>query len=870
MFCHVEARRTGKLPLALGGLALAFAGLANGEAQYRFDDSLLMGSGLAGGTLERFNRANQVNPGTYHVDVYLNGSYASRTRIEFRPRAGGVKPCFGERFLRRTLGVRPASEAGVQAPGDCLGLEERLPGSTFNLDTALLRLDLSVPQALLDIKPRGYVGPDEWDAGSSMGFVNYDASFYRSSFDGVGGNGDSDYGYLGLSGGINFGLWRLRHQSNYSYSSYAGNTRSDWNSIRTYAQRAVPGLRSELTLGESFTEGNLFGSLGYRGVRLASDDRMLADSQRRYAPQVRGTANSNARVVISQNGKKVHESAVAPGPFVINDLYGTAYDGDLDVQVIEADGSVSRFSVPFSAVPESMRPGISRYSATLGQARQYGDGNDLFGDFTYQRGLTNSLTANLGSRLAEDYLALLGGGVLATPYGAFGFNSIFSHATVENGQRKQGWRVGLNYSRTFQPTQTTLTLAGYRYSTEGYRDLGDALSARHADEHNDSWNSSSYKQRNQFTLLVNQGLGGYGNLYLSGATSDYYDGKSRDTQLQFGYSNTWRQLSYNLAYSRQQTTWYRDLNDDYDPSLPPQYNLRHGSERSNTLTLTLSMPLGSSSQAPNLSAMASRRSGDSRGSSYQTGLNGTLDEDRSLSYAIAAGRDSDNHGSDFNGSLQKQTSVATLNAGYAENSSYRQLNTGLRGAAVLHRGGLTLGPYVGDTFALVEAKGASGAGVRGGQGARVNGNGYAVVPSLSPYRYNPVSLDPQGMGEEAELLETERKIAPYAGAAVHVKFRTLTGHPLLIQAQLADGSALPLGANVLDSQGVNIGMVGQGGQVYARAEGDKGRLRVQWSERPGDACLLDYDLDTGPRQAIEPEQAVIRLQGTCTPVSEAP
>ncbi|WP_258868832.1 fimbria/pilus outer membrane usher protein [Pseudomonas aeruginosa] len=87
-------------------------------------------------------------------------------------------------------------------------------------------------------------------------------------------------------------------------------------------------------------------------------------------------------------------------------------------------------------------------------------------------------------------------------------------------------------------------------------------------------------------------------------------------------------------------------------------------------------------------------------------------------------------------------------------------------------------PYVGDTFALVEAKGASGAGVRRGQGARVNGNGYAVVPSLSPYRYNPVSLDPQGMGEEAELLETERKIAPYAGAAVHVKFRTLTGHPI--------------------------------------------------------------------------------------------
>lgn len=864
MTCLANLRRGPLLPFALGSLALGVAGLANGEADYRFDDSLLMGSGLAGGSLERFNRADQVDAGNYHVDLFLNGQYAARTEVELRPHGERVEPCFSERFLRQSLGVRPDPLAGKDDQGICHWLTDRLPGSTWNLDTARLRLDIAVPQALLDIKPRGYVSPDEWDAGTTMGFVNYDANLYRSTFDSAGDGSHSDYGYLGLSGGVNLGLWRLRHQSNYTYSSYAGNTRSDWNSIRTYAQRAVPGLRSELTLGDSYTEGNLFGSMGYRGVRLATDDRMLPDSQRQYAPQVRGTANSNARVVISQNGKKIHETNVAPGPFVIDDLYGTAYDGDLDVQVIEADGSVSRFSVPFSAVPESMRPGLSRYSATVGQARQYGDGNDLFGDLTYQRGLTNALTANLGTRVAEDYLAVLGGGVLATPYGAFGMNTTFSSATVENNQRKQGWRVGLNYSRTFQPTQTTLTLAGYRYSTEGYRDLGDALASRDADQHGDSWDSSSYKQRNQFTLLVNQGLGEYGNLYLSGSTSDYYDGKSRDTQLQVGYSNTWRQLSYNLAYSRQQTTWYRDLNQDYDPSMPPDYNLQHGSNRNNTLSLSLSMPLGSTSRAPSLSAMASRRSGDTSGSTYQTGLNGTLGDDRTLSYALSAGRDSEGQGTDFNGSLQQQTSVATLNAGYAESANYRQLNGGVRGAAVLHSGGLTLGPYVGDTFALVEAKGASGAGVRGGQGARVNSSGYAVVPSLSPYRYNPISLDPQGIDQDAELVETERKIAPYAGAAVKVEFKTLTGHPLLIQAKSADGEPLPLGADVLDDKGANIGMVGQGGQVYARAEGEKGRLRVQWGERPEDSCLLPYDL-----KGADLDQVLIRLQGTCTPAPEA-
>jgi outer membrane usher protein len=843
-------------------LALAVTGRACGEAQYLFDDNLLLGSGLAKGSLERFNRADQLDAGVYHVDLYLNGIYTRRAEVEFQVQGDAVEPCFSEHFLRHTLSVRSLPNT-KESPGGCQSLKERLPGSTFNLDVAHLRLDLSVPQLFLDIKPRGYVDPDAWDPGSTMGFLNYNTNFYRSTFDGAGDDGDSDYAYLGFNGGVNLGLWRLRHQSNYTYSSYAGNTQSDWSSIRTYVQRAIPSLRSELTLGESYTEGNLFGSLGFRGVRLASDDRMLPDSQRQYAPQVRGSANTNARVVISQKGKKVHETVVAPGPFVITDLYGTAYDGDLDVQVIEADGSISRFTVPFSAVPESIRPGISRYSVAVGQARQHGDGNDLFGDITYQHGLTNALTANFGTRIAEDYLALLGGGVLATSYGAFGLNTTFSSASVENGQRKQGWRMGLNYSRTFQPTQTTLTLAGYRYSTEGYRDLGDVLSARQASDDNDSWNSTSYKQRNQLTLLVNQGLGEYGNFYFSGSASDYYDGKSRDTQLQFGYTNSWRQLSYNIAYSRQQTTWYR--NQDYSNELSQlsESNPWQGSNRSNTLTLTLSMPLASSSRAPNFSAMTSRRSGESRGSSHQMGLNGSLGEAPTTSYALSVGRDSDARSTDFNGSLQKQTSVATINAGYAESHNYRQLNAGLRGAAVVHRGGLTLGPYVGDTFALVEARGASGAGVQGGQGARVDSHGFALVPSLSPYRYNRVSLDPNGMATNAEPVETERKVAPFAGAAVHVRFKTLIGYPLLIQASLPDSSALPLGADVLNAQGVHVGMVGQGSLIYARVESDKGQLRVQWSASAEDTCLLAYDLSSDLRKSAEPEQAMFHLHGTC-------
>lgn len=60
-------------------------------------------------------------------------------------------------------------------------------------------------------------------------------------------------------------------------------------------------------------------------------------------------------------------------------------------------------------------------------------------------------------------------------------NFTSSHARVENGTRKNGWRLGADYSQTFDGSNTTLTLAGYRYSSAGYRELSDVLGIRYAE-----------------------------------------------------------------------------------------------------------------------------------------------------------------------------------------------------------------------------------------------------------------------------------------------------------------------------------------------------------------------------------------------------
>ena len=77
------------------------------------------------------------------------------------------------------------------------------------------------------------------------------------------------------------------------------------------------------------------------------------------------------------------------------------------------------------------------------------------------------------------------------------------------------------YSQTFNQTGTTFSLAGYRYSTKGYRDLNDVFGVRSTQKNGGTWDSTTYKQRSQFTTSINQTLGNYGQLSASASTSDY-------------------------------------------------------------------------------------------------------------------------------------------------------------------------------------------------------------------------------------------------------------------------------------------------------------------------------------------------------------
>lgn len=224
-----------------------------------------------------------------------------------------------------------------------------------------MRLDLYVPQEYMQRDPQGAVPPEQWDDGLNMLFMNYNFSAANSH-----GNGDSrNDSYLNLRSGINVGPWRLRNYSTYNKNDGA----AQWNTINTSLERDIKVLKSQFSMGDGYTQAGVFDSVNFRGAHLYSDDAMLPESVRGFAPVVRGIAQSNAQVTIRQGGNIIWQFYVPPGPFIINDLYPTAASGDLAVAVREADGSMHQFIQPFSAVPVMQREGQSKYSLAAGKYR---------------------------------------------------------------------------------------------------------------------------------------------------------------------------------------------------------------------------------------------------------------------------------------------------------------------------------------------------------------------------------------------------------------------------------------------------------------------------------------------------------------------
>lgn len=753
--------------------------------------------------ISRFSKRGFLLPGKYYASIRVNGSEVGNENIEIKTRADNSGyVCITPELLKAIpLAWERINETDtVRQPNSdgCTEILSGIPNARVEFDAGEQVLDITLPQKYVHRSARGFVNPELWDSGIPAAFLSYGLNAWTSQ--------SSHYDYkslfASLNTGFNLGAWYFRHNGSYSWSD---DGKKDYQSLNSYAQRDIPFIKGRLLVGQSNTTGRVFDSLPFSGMQIASDERMYPASLRGYAPEIRGMARTNAKVTVRQNSAIIYETTVSPGEFVINDLYPTGFGGDLTVTVREADGNENFFLVPYTAMPQLIRPGSYRYSFTAGKLRQLNlRDKPEFYEATWQHGLTNYLTGYTGWQQSDGYYAAQAGMALGTQAGAISLDITKSHASFAgnpNGQEyshktSSGQSYRLSYSKLIPRTGTNLTLATYRFSTQGYYDLAtammtkDLLARGYAEQR-------LKRSKSRYTLTASQSLpAGLGQFYSSASLQNYWNSKDTDKQFQVGYSNSWNSVTYGLNVNRTYT-WYGKSDTSW--------------------LLSLSFPLGTAGDTHVPSARLETGRNNDGSWSEAASLSGTAGEDNQYNYGVTARNTSGATGSSLYVNGQWRTPYTYLNGSSSVGNHYQSQSFGANGSVILHSGGATLSPYTSDTWALIEARGAEGARVSSYPGIRIDNAGYAAVPYLNAYELNEVAIDPKDATNNVGFESTSRKVAPYAGAIVKVQYHTQTGVPVLISARWK-GEPAPFGADINNEKGNYIATVGQAGQIFVRLE----------------------------------------------------
>lgn len=851
------------------GLIFAASGMTSLHAEMYFPVEMLRTDTADVADLSWLRADGTQLPGVYGVDIYVNDKFITAQPVRFDAAApvpdgsaprdpSGLTPCLSRRDLDNAgVKVGDFRELDTLKDDECVSPEKYIPGLTAAFDFKRMRLKLGIPQIALRNQARGYIEPERWDEGINAVMMNYSFTGYHRYA--AHSNKNRNY-FLSLNGGVNLGPWRLRDYRNWSYynGSNADSRIQRWQHVRTWVERTVTPLRSSLVIGESTTGSDVFDSLGFSGVSLATDDNMYPDALRGFAPVIRGTAQGNAEVTVRQNGYVIYRTQVTPGGFEINDLSPMYSSGDLEVSVKEAGGNVRVFTVPYSSVPALQREGHLKYSLMAGRFRGAGNryGSPSVAQGTLLWGLPHNLTLYGGMQFSPDYLAVQSGaGVNMGRLGALSADVTHADSTLADGSEHQGQSLRLLYAQAFNPTGTTFRLTGYRYSTKGYHSLDEtALRTMSGRLHNNGQydengepvrdNAASYynlynTKRARLEANISQKLWRYGSVWFTGVRQTYWNSSTRNDSLQSGYSNTLGPVGYSVSYG------YTRQYDGGGFS---------GSDRS--ISLMVSVPLSgllSSSAAPVYATFSTSR--DNNGNaSQQAGMSGTLLEERNLNWNVTQGHARGQAGTG-NASVNYRGSHGNASLGYSYGRDWHRTGYGLSGGVLLHENGLTLGQQLGDTSVLIATPGVSGISIKNEPGVRTDWRGYTVKPYATAYRENRIAVNTATLDDHTDVDTGVMRVVPTKGAVVRAEFTARHGYRVLLTLT-HQGKPLPFGTIV--TAGSSTGIVGDEGLVYLSGMPEEGSLSARWGENAEQQCSMSWRMTDDDKAA-----SVVKMTDEC-------
>ncbi|HDG1709183.1 TPA: fimbrial biogenesis usher protein [Kluyvera ascorbata] len=739
-----------------------------------FDTDILATRGISKNLADYFAEAPRYLPGRHTVSVTINGVDKGQMAVLFD---NNGQLCVDEDFLS-AAGLLPLN---IGKDESCHDLRSDYPSTVVNPVPSNESLVLFVPAEALD---SGFLKPHNFVKGGTAGLFNYNLFTSRNEVDGAQAH---RYTQANLEAGINIAEWTLR--SRYMITDDDGTYNTE--SLYTYAEHVYESHKVRAQVGQINVSSPLFGGAPINGVQFVPESGLAPDTP---GVTVSGIARGHqARVEVRQSGQLIYTTVVNAGPFSLDNVPVMRANANLDVSVVETDGSVSRFLVPASSFNfQTTRPvGLAM---SVGRVRDIETDYDLPWVYNLSNGwrLNRDWLATASGVLAQDYQA---SGVMMQwlPPGHFSLSGSLLGSKESFGDANDGGKGEIRASAAL-PGNFNVDLSAAKYSP-GYRELTESL--------NDDFDGyqNSYSANLSWNNSV---LGAFSLGYYAYEANDNAD-DSRSLMVSWGRSFRYFNITAN---------WQHALNQQSDDD-----NDWQNSNDDDMFYVNVSIPLGSQRVGAYM-----RNQGEK--TTYGLQNNGSIGEN--TNYYISADRDNESQENTFNGNINTNLHYTQLSLGAGSGSdNQRNYNGTLSGGVAFHEHGVTFSPYeVKDTFAIARlSEPQSGIEISTPQGRVWTDRwGQAVVPGMTEWGRSRIEINANTLPKSMDLANGIKNVAAAHAAFKELDFKVLNTRRVMLEVKNADGSWLAKGTSIVDEKNNYLVSAVDSGRVFVTDMADSPAL----------------------------------------------
>ncbi|MGE3642818.1 MAG: fimbria/pilus outer membrane usher protein [Beijerinckiaceae bacterium] len=574
------------------------------------------------------------------------------------------------------------------------------------------------------------------------------------------------------------------------------------------------------------------------GIQVQRDFTLRSDLVTRPIPVVAGTAAVPSTVDVYVNGLKTYSRTVGSGPFNISDIQNLSGSGAARVVVRDATGREVEQTLQLNDAPKLLRGGFFDFSTSAGFARRdFGIlANDydrrVVGAATFRYGLSNWLTLE---GHAEGGAGLINAGAgLVAGLGRFGSLQVAGSASRRSSSGT-GFQIYADWHKRFN--WLSVSLSSQR-SFGVYEDLASVTA-----KYNPTINITA---QNATTLMPVAATAtslrppraldrlslsapvwfdkGYVSVNLINAQT-YEGNKSRIASLSYTRALPWKASLFVTAFA------------DF------------GTVKNRGVYAGLSMPLYGGVFG---TANVSRVSRNAFAAAFEATKPQPL-EDNTYGFRLRETRTSTPNRM---ASASFRSSYGQIGAQVQQNGDQVSGSATLDGSIAVMGGGVFPGNKVDSSFAVVSA-GKPGVPVmyENRKIGETNMFGKLLVPNLRPYDANRVAIDTSKLPVNYDAGESNRRVAPYRYAGVHVDFaKGASSSAAIVVFKGADGKPVQTGSRGKTAAGEEF-MVGYDGIAYLRRLSANNTVKIDLGLNE---CTASFPYSPKANQQVRIENIVCR------------